>query len=243
MLTLLADGAPLEPSRKDAARWAVEELSRREYHADEPGLVERGLRWAWEQLTRLQVPDGAGSAVVTAILVGLILVAVLAAVRRLGVGGRRARGERRAVLADVRETPEELRALASACAGRHDWAGAVLAMFRALARELEGSAALRPLPGRTAAEIARDAGDVWPDLTGDLASAARLFDGIAYGGRTADPEDYAGVRGLEAAVRDAVRRPPRPTGAATAAAGATTPRTRPPTPTDDVPPRPGDPPR
>ena len=60
---------------------------------------------------------------------------------------------------------------------------------------------LDPRPGRTADELARDAGIELPDARAPLADAARAFDAVAYGGRTGDRESYDSVCRADDAVR------------------------------------------
>jgi hypothetical protein len=55
-------------------------------------------------------------------------------------------------------------------------------------------------PGRTADEIARDAGRALPAVAGDLRAAARVFDDVWYGGRTADASSYDRLVAVDDAV-------------------------------------------
>jgi hypothetical protein len=197
--------APLEPSREEARRWAVEELSKRPYQADRPGLVERALNWFTDRLFDLPVPSGTGSALLLTVVICLLVALLAFAVSRVGLGGRRARPMSRAVLDGVVETAEQLRAAAVRHATAGDWDEAVLARFRAVARELESSPDLQALPGRTAFELAKAGTALWPSL-GELGAGAGVFDAVAYGHRPATEVDYGRLVTLDEDVRQAVVR-------------------------------------
>jgi hypothetical protein len=62
--------------------------------------------------------------------------------------------------------------------------------MRAVVRSLEERALLEPRPGRTADEAAAEAGRTLPAHTDRLRDAARDFDDVTYGGRTATSEMY-----------------------------------------------------
>ena len=57
--------------------------------------------------------------------------------------------------------------------------------MRAIVRSLEERALLDPRPGRTADEAAAEAGRALPAHADRLRAAARDFDDVTYGGRTA----------------------------------------------------------
>ncbi|CAN5475175.1 DUF4129 domain-containing protein [soil metagenome] len=75
----------------------------------------------------------------------------------------------------------EHRAAAEQCAARGDWAAAIRHRLRAVARRLEETGVLNPVPGRTANELARDAGQAIPRLYPELSSAATAFNDVTYG--------------------------------------------------------------
>ena len=109
-------------------------------------------------------------------------------------------------------------------AARGDWAAAVRARLRAVVRTLEERGVINPRPGRTAAEVAAEAGQERPDLNEMLWDGALTFGAIWYGKRTATAEDDQVMRTLDAAVR---RRPSAgSTPSATAAAMPAPPRGR-----------------
>jgi len=79
----------------------------------------------------------------------------------------------------------------------------VVERFRAVARELEERAVLVAQPGRTADELAGEAGQLLPALAGQLAAGSSLFDDVRYGGRTGTPDADRQLRALDEAVRSA----------------------------------------
>jgi hypothetical protein len=69
--------------------------------------------------------------------------------------------------------------------------------------ELEERGILAPRLGRTADELAAEAGRLLPALGTDLGSAARLFDDVRYGDRDGTPAGYALVKRVDAEIRSA----------------------------------------
>ncbi len=69
--------------------------------------------------------------------------------------------------------------------------------MRALVRALEDRAVLDPRPGRTADEAATEAGRSLPAHASRLRAAARVFDDVTYGGRTADAAAYQRLCALD----------------------------------------------
>lgn len=182
-----------ELSREAAREAAREELSRPEYDAAQPALpirlVGRALRALGELL------DGAAGAVPggrLGLLLLLLLVAGLVAVVLTRVRPAADRFAGRPLFAEGAVlTAAEHRALAEAAAAEGRWAQAVRERLRAVVRDLEERGVLDPRPGRTAGEVARDAGAVVPSVADDLRRAAVVFDEVWYGGRAADSSSYA----------------------------------------------------
>ena len=177
-------------SARDAAR---EELSRRQYEEAQPPLLVRlagrFVRWL------LDLVDGAAAAVpggrVGLLLLLALLVAFVAVVLsrvRPGSGGRT-----RAPLFEgsAALSAQQHRELAEAAAAEGRFADAVRERLRAVVRDLEARGVLDPRPGRTAGEVARDAGRAVPAVADDLRRAAHAFDEVWYGGRPADASSYA----------------------------------------------------
>lgn len=188
---------PVDPDRATAQRWAAEELVGREYRQAEPNLLQRVaqevLDWITELLSRAEgVSAGYGLAVGLGILLAAVLVALLVAgpVRRGARWRARSAG---GVFTEQLRTAAEHRAAAEAAAGAGDLGTAVRERFRAVARSLEERVVLDPRPGRTADEVAREAGARLPEAAGALLDAARAFDDVSYGGRTGTTDAYRRV--------------------------------------------------
>ncbi|MET9520754.1 DUF4129 domain-containing protein [Streptomyces coeruleorubidus] len=217
-----ADEPPLTTPRDPAREAARRELSKRMYHEDDPSLFQRALDAFWEWLDKLfnaassATPGGALGLVV----IILAVVAVLAALWwRLGTPRRQPTSS--ATLFDDRpRSAADHRAAAEAHAVQGHWNQAVQERMRALVRALEERALLDARPGRTADEAAAEAGRALPAHTDRLRSAARDFDDVTYGGRSATEQSYHRIAGLD---RDLERSKPQ---LASSSAHSTAPQTR-----------------
>ena len=58
-------------------------------------------------------------------------------------------------------------------------------------------AVLDAIPGRTATELARDAGKALPNLSGELFEAATAFNDVTYGDRPGTESAYRMIAGLD----------------------------------------------
>ncbi|MTD59665.1 DUF4129 domain-containing protein [Amycolatopsis pithecellobii] len=195
---LLAD-VPIIIDRDAAQRAAAAELAKAEYHAADPGLVNRILNWLGQRLSDLF--DAASAAVPGGPLGLLVLLAVLvlvAVVVRLRVG-KLSRNTRvpAMVFEDRARTAHEYRQAAESAFVAGDFAAAVRERFRAVVRGLEEREVLEALSGRTADEAARDAAVRLPAAREELAAAARLFDDVHYGDRPATGDDYRRLVALD----------------------------------------------
>jgi hypothetical protein len=194
---------PVEPTREEARAQALEELAKREYADARPGLLERVVTWVQEHLGGL---DGAGRPV-SLLLLGIGAAVIIALVSwglyRAGGLGRTARRGAAPVLTDRATTAAEHRAAADAAAAAGRWDDAVRHRFRAIARTLEDETVLTPQPGRTADEVAGEAGARLPGLAAALLAGARTFDDVAYGDRHVDAGADRRMRDLDAQVRAA----------------------------------------
>lgn len=196
---------PIDIGRDEAAGAAARELADPIYHADDPGWVARIAQWVLERIEDLVnaaasvTPGGYLSLLV---LLGVIIAAIVAIRLRIGPISRAAAGPR--LLFDDGPVPSaQHRRHADEFAARGEWAEAVRARLRAIVRGLEERDLLDSRPGRTADEAARSAGAVLPQCAEDLAAAARTFDDVWYGGRTATAEMDAQLRAVDAAVAGA----------------------------------------
>ena len=91
----------------------------------------------------------------------------------------------------------EHRAAAEAQAAQGHWNQAVRERMRAVVRSLEERALLDVRPGRTADEAASEAGAVLPAHADRLHTAARDFDDVTYGGRSAAEGTYRRLATLD----------------------------------------------
>ncbi|GAA2235169.1 DUF4129 domain-containing protein [Streptomyces nogalater] len=202
--TLLATGGsgdeppvtiPRDPAREAARR----ELSERMYHENDPSLFQRALNAFWEWLDRLfgtaasATPGGA----VGLFVVILFVVAVLAALWwRLGTPRRRP-ASAPSLFDERTRSAAEHRAAGEAHAAQGHWNQAVQERMRAVVRSLEERALLDVRPGRTADEAAAEAGRALPAHADRLRAAARAFDDVTYGGRSADEQSYRRLAELD----------------------------------------------
>lgn len=190
--TPLASVLTTEVGRDEARRAAQRELSKAIYHRDDPSLVnrllDRGLSWMRDLLDHATAVTPGGWPGLLAIAVLLLLIAVAIRLRIGPVGRSHERGE--ALFSDRPLTVEEHRAAAERYATEGSWAEAVRERLRAIARALTDRAILDPRPGRTADELATEAGAALPTYAEELYAAVRLFDDVWYGGRQATPEAY-----------------------------------------------------
>jgi hypothetical protein len=199
---------PIDIGREEAARAARDELSKRIYHQDEPGVVSRALQWISEQIMRLLAeiashsPGGYWGVVAIALLIVLAVIVIRWRVGKLA----RSRARADAVVFEGRaRTAAEHRSDAEAAALRGDFVTAVRERFRAIVRDLEHRTLIDERPGRTADEVAVEIATVAPDVAESMRAAARVFDEVCYGNRPGTEYAYGVVKQADEAVR-AIRR-------------------------------------
>jgi hypothetical protein len=207
----LADPVGREEARDQARR----ELEKRIYHQDDPSLADRLFQRINEWLESLQRTiiggqSGTGGGwIALGVIVGLLLLVAAAVMWRLGAV-RRAAARKDPLLADKPMTAQDYRAAAERHAAAGEWAEAIQARLRALAKALEERVILEPRPGRTADELATEAGAALPDVAADLTAAVRVFDDVWYGDRPGTAEGYAQLARLDERVGAAKPRPLEP---------------------------------
>ena len=194
---------PVEPDRETARAWAAQELSGQEYQAARPSLLARLADWLMQQLQHLPSFTGTGPRLGLLVAVLVAVAAVVYAVQRSGGLRRQAHAGGAEVFAGGTLTAAEHRHAAEAAEAEQDWATAVVERFRTLTRELEERAVLVPQPGRTADEVASDAGAWLPELAARLRAAAEVFDDVRYGDRPASRASATRLRELDDEVRRA----------------------------------------
>ncbi|WP_084195171.1 DUF4129 domain-containing protein [Streptosporangium amethystogenes] len=204
LLTFPFPTSPIDIGREEARRQAIQELLGAEY-AKEP-LVDRLWRGVNQFLGDLLDQESAGvvgslaaRAVLIVIVIGIAVAVFLVARRTSRATSARAQGlfgDRRLSAAEHREAAERLAAEAR-------WAEAVRERLRAVARDLEDRVIVDSTPGRTAGELAAEAGLALPALAAELAAAARVFDDVTYGEVPGTPEAYRVMCALDEHLRAA----------------------------------------
>ncbi|MFE3875038.1 DUF4129 domain-containing protein [Kitasatospora sp. NPDC059146] len=221
---LAAGGAPVTVPRDPARDAARDELLKAEYHKNDPSVLERVIDWIWDHIDRAMGSiSGGGTDGTTGLVLFLVVAAVIAAALwwRLGAPKRAVRTDYGVYGAAGPRTAAQYRADAAGHAAAGRWTEAVREQMRALVRALEERTLLDTRPGRTADEAAAEAGRALPDQAAALTAAARTFDDIAYGERTADQAAYQLLLDLDRALERS--RPVLAHAAATAPAPAPTP--------------------
>jgi Domain of unknown function (DUF4129) len=167
---------------RDAAHQAAQdELSKPIY--TKASAMQQLLDWINEMLYRLLQKSASipGGWLTTAVLLTLLAIAVIVAVHLARRTMRsRHRGDYQLFEA-VQLTAAQHRETAERYAAEGNWTAAIRHRLRAIARQLEETGVLNPAPGRTANELARDAGEALPHLTDELSQAATAFNDVTYG--------------------------------------------------------------
>lgn len=188
---------PVDIDRDAAHDAAQNELGKPIYPS--ASLWDRITGWLEELLYRIMVEGSSvpgGWFTITVLLI-LLAVAVFFAVRLAMRTMRTNRGADAGLFGAVEMSAAQHRAAAEQFAARGDWASAIRHRLRAVARQLEESAVLDPVPGRTATELARDAGTAIPDLAGELRRAADTFNDVTYGEQPGTEPRYRAIADLD----------------------------------------------
>ncbi|MGW7442538.1 DUF4129 domain-containing protein [Kitasatospora sp. NPDC054795] len=190
---LAAGGAPVTVPRDPAREAARDELLDAEYHKHDPSVLQRITDWIYDHIAKaLDSISGDGTTGTTGLILFLIVAVLIGAALwwRLGAPRRAARTVPDVYGAEGPRSADQYRADAAGHAAAGRWTEAVREQMRALVRSLEERTLLDIRPGRTADEAATEAGRALPEHAAALAAAARTFDDIAYGERTADQDAY-----------------------------------------------------
>ena len=139
-----------------------------------------------------------------------MVVAVAVILRQIGPVARSRRVRPGGLSGGALLTAREHRERAERAATADDYSAAILEYLRAIVATLEERGVLGPAPGRTAAELAAEAGRLLPAQAAALASAARLFDDVRYGGQRGTRAGCERLRDLDAAVAATAPRPAVP---------------------------------
>lgn len=215
-----------DPVGRDEAReMARRELEKQVYQRDKPSWLER--LWNdfadWLQNLFSQSPDpnsqGSGSGWASIAVIAVIALVAVALVVWLMRGRRNPRSRSDPLLDDVPSTAVDHRDAAERHAASGQWAEAIRERLRAIARDLEERAVLAARPGRTADELAAEAGEAVPALADDLRAAVLVFDDVWYGERPGTAEGYARVKDVDERLRAAKPKPLEADELASAGAG------------------------
>lgn len=178
--------------RHAAQRLARTELSKAMY---QPSLTQRFFGWLTRLLDAVNVNlPGGWWALITLIVAAVLVIAVVIFRIRPARSGRSREG---ALLPGRQLSARDHREQSERRAAAGDFSAAIIERVRAIAVGLEERDVLPPRPGRTADELAAEAGRALPSHARSLTDAARLFDEIMYGGRDGAEPGYQRVRELD----------------------------------------------
>lgn len=183
---------------RDAAHEAAQrELDKPIYPKGSP--TQRIHEWIHELLYRL-VEKGSsipGGWFTLSVLLTLLIVAVVIAIRVARRTMRTHRGGDYQLFDTGELSSAQHRATAEGFAAEYNWTAAIRHRLRAVARGLEETGILNPAAGRTANELARDAGARIPHLASELSRAATIFNDVTYGQQLGTPAGYRMIVDLD----------------------------------------------
>ncbi len=166
-------------------------------------LTQRLDEWIHELLFRL-IEKGStvpGGWFTVSVLLTLLIVAIVVAIRIAQRTLRTRRGGDYQLFDTDQLSADQYRAAAERFAAEENWAAAIRHRLRAVARGLEEIGILEPAPGRTANELAREAGTRVPHLAEELSQAATAFNDVTYGQRPGTSAGYHVIVGLDERLR------------------------------------------
>jgi len=183
---------------RDAARQAAQnELDKPIYSR---GSAAQQLdEWLSDKLYRLleatsKIPGGWFTATVLLVLLAVAVAVAIQGARRTMRTKRRGDYQ---LFETAPLTAAQHRATADGFAAEGNWTAAIRHRLRAVARQLEEAGVLNPNLGRTANELALDAGAVFPHLSGELSMAATAFNDVTYGERPGTQAAYQMIADLD----------------------------------------------
>lgn len=187
----------IDIDRDAAHRAAQDELDKPIYSKGSAG--DQFLDWLNDLIYRMlheasTVPGGWFTATLLLILLAIAVVVAVHVARRTM---RARRGGDHLLFEAAQLTAAQHRATAEGYAAQGDWAAAIRHRLRAVARQLEETGVLAAAPGRTANELARDAGAALPHLAGELSQAATAFNDVTYGGQPGTQDAYQMIADLD----------------------------------------------
>jgi Domain of unknown function (DUF4129) len=191
----------IDVDRDTAHQAAQRELDKPIY--PKGSLTQRLYEWIHELLFRLiekgsSVPGGWFT---ISVLCVLLVVAIVVTIRVIRLTIRTQRVGDYQLFDTGQLSADQHRAIAERFAVEGNWAAAIRHRLRAVARGLEEARILDPAPGRTANELATDAGAHLPHLATELSAAATEFNDVTYGERQGTPAGYQLIAGLDEHLR------------------------------------------
>ena len=198
--------------RQTGQRLARDELAKAVYHPHQ-SFGQWLLSHAGSLLSRFfngtsgVIPGGWWAMVALAALAVVVVAVIL---RRISPVARSRRTAAGALSGHALLTAREHREQAERSAAEGDYSAAILEYLRAIAAGLEERGVLIPDLGRTADELAAEAGRLLPGHAAELTAAARLFDDVCYGEQLGRRAGCERLRDLAAAIASAAPRPAAP---------------------------------
>ncbi|HYB35266.1 MAG TPA: DUF4129 domain-containing protein [Mycobacterium sp.] len=183
---------------RDAAHHAAQrELAKAIYPKGSP--QQRFHDWVDDLLYRLiqkgsSIPGGWFAITVLLIVLAIAVAVAIHTVRRTM---RTNRGGDYQLFDATELSADQHRTTAKGFAAEGNWAAAIRHRLRAVARQLEEASVLNPAPGRTASELARDAGASLPHLVHEFSQAATAFNDVTYGERPGTSAAYRMIVDLD----------------------------------------------
>ncbi len=162
-------------------------------------LTQRLDEWIHELLFRLieKASSEPGGWFTVSVMLTLLIVAIVIAIRLARRTMRTHRGGDFQLFDTGQLSAEQHRGAAERFAAEENWTAAIRHRLRAVARSLEENGILEPAPGRTANELARDAGAHFPYLAAELSQAATVFNDVTYGQRPGTRAAYQMIVDLD----------------------------------------------
>jgi hypothetical protein len=187
----------IDIDRDPAHQAAQRELAKPIY--PKGSLTQRLHEWIHELLFRLveKGSDVPGGWFTVSVLLALLIVAIVIAVRVARRTMRTHHGGDYQLFDTGQLSADQHRVAAERFAAEGNWTAAIRHRLRAVARGLEETEILDPAPGRTANELARDAGARVPHLAFELSQAATVFNDVTYGQRPGTPAAYQMIVDLD----------------------------------------------
>jgi Domain of unknown function (DUF4129) len=191
----------IDVDRDTAHQAAQRELDKPIY--PKGSLTQRLYEWIHDLLFRFiekgsSVPGGWFT---LSVLFVLLIVAIVVTIRVARLTIRTWRGGDYQLFDTGQLSADQHRAIAERFAVEGNWAAAIRHRLRAVARGLEEARILDPVPGRTANELATDAGARLPHLASELSYAATAFNDVTYGERPGTPAAYQLIADLDEHLR------------------------------------------